>query len=76
MRGDEELRLKKEIRRLEEELYQKHNQLSSIRRKSGVKELGSDKTAWKREFDELIRRIGELSTGGDSVEDIRQERDR
>jgi len=31
---------------------------------------------WKKAISELIKLIGQSSTGGDSVEDIRKERDR
>ena len=76
MRQDDELQLINEIKRVESELYQKQNELSSLRLKRGIKNFGPDKAAWKREFDELIKRFGELSSGGDSVEDVRWERAR
>jgi hypothetical protein len=35
-----------------------------------------DAQGWQKVFSELIEEIGHLSTGGDSVEEIRKERDR
>ena len=74
MRQDDELQLMNEIKRVESELYQKQSELTTLRFMRGVKNFGPDKAAWKREFDKLIKRFGELSSGGDSVEDVRRER--
>ena len=76
MQEDDELQLINEIKRVEKELYQKQSQLSSLRCMRGAKDFGTDKAAWKREFEELIKRVGDLSSGGSSVEDIRRERER
>ncbi len=76
MQEDDELQLINEIKRVEKELYQKQSELSSLRCMRGVKSFGADKAAWRREFQKLIERVGQLSSGGESVEDIRQERER
>ena len=75
MQEHDELQLMNEIKRLEKELYRKQSQLSSLRCTRGVKDFGRDRAAWRREFDKLIKRFGELSSGGNSVQDVRRERD-
>lgn len=76
MQQDDELQLINEIKRVEKELYQKQSQLSSLRCMRGVEDFGADKAAWRREFEKLVKRVGDLSSGGSSVEDIRRERER
>jgi len=40
----------------------------------GAEDFASDKGTWMLEFDELIRRIGQVSQGGNSVEDVKREK--
>ncbi len=63
---------------MERELYLKRSQLASIEAMGPEmgKYSGLDSEKWKKVFSELIAEIGQLSTGGNSVEDIRNERER
>jgi len=78
---EKELKLKmiNEIKQLERELYLKKSRLSAIEvmepdTEDADKLLNPEE--WKQIFSRLIKRTGELSKGGDSVEDIRKERER
>jgi len=75
MNEEERLRLINEIKAAERDLYLKRSKLAAAELMEGPDDVGNDKKTWKREFDDLIRRIGQLSTGGNSVEDVRRERD-
>ncbi|HGJ65246.1 TPA: hypothetical protein ENS27_07630 [bacterium] len=78
MEREQKLKMINEIKILERELYQKKSRLSVI--ESTDQEIEADKILdseeWKRIFSRLIKRTGELSIGGDSVEDIKRERER
>jgi hypothetical protein len=78
MEKEQKLQIVNEIKRIERELYLKRSQLASaeaMEPEEGVYE-GLDSEEWKKVFSELIEQIGRLSTGGNSVEDIRKERER
>jgi len=72
-----ELKLIKEINRLERELAIKKARLAALDAKEStlkqLKKLSPEE--WKQEFDDLIKKIGECSSGGNSVEDQRKERE-
>ncbi len=61
-----------EIRQLEKELYLKRSILGSFEAMEDTdrEPFGRDQEKWKS----LIESIGEISTGKNSVEDMRQER--
>ncbi|MGQ9626373.1 MAG: hypothetical protein ACUVV0_05640 [Anaerolineae bacterium] len=71
-----------EIKRIEQELYLKRSQLAAAEAmKYGVTlpsllAEGFDVKEWKKVFSELIEKIGQFSSGSNSVEDIRMERQR
>ena len=71
-----------EIKKIERELYLKRSKLTADEAMEyGVTRPGLigqdlDSESWKKAFSELIRLIGMHSTGGDSVEDVREERQR
>jgi hypothetical protein len=64
-----------EIKQIERELYLKRSRLSAYRL-AKQKEDDTESEELKKKFDELIKKMGELSTGGNSVEDIKKERGR
>jgi hypothetical protein len=64
-----------EIKQIERELYLKRSRLSAYRL-TKQKEDDTESEELKKKFDELIKKMGELSTGGNSVEDIKKERGR
>jgi predicted nuclease with TOPRIM domain len=72
------LKLIKEINRLERELAAKKAQLAALEGKNSLLEQLKKRSPeeWQREFDDLIKEIGKHSSGGDSVEDQRRERER
>ena len=67
-----------EIKRIDRELYLKRSKLASVEAMEygakGPAGNGMDVEDWKRAISELVRLIGTHSTGGDSVEDVREER--
>jgi len=78
MEKEQKLRMFNEIKRMERELYLKRSQLAAVEAmepEAGVYE-GLDPDEWKKVFSQLIEEIGRLSTGGNSVEDIRRQRER
>ena len=78
MREDKKLQILDEIKRIERELYLKRSQLTSVDAtapETGVYE-GSDPGERKKVFSQLIKEIERLSTGGDSVEEIKRQRQR
>jgi len=82
MEREQRLRIIDEIKRIERELYLKRSQLASDEAmeydvtQSNLLGKGLDTNSWKKAFSELIEKIGLSSTGGDSVEDVRKERQR
>ena len=83
METKDKLQMIEEIKRMERELYLKRSKLASaeaMEYKMGETLLmvgeGLNAEKWKEALSELIRLIGMHSTGGDSVEDIRKERER
>ena len=78
MEKEQKLQLFNEIKQIERELYLKRSQLASaeaMEPDAGIYE-GLDPEEWKTVFSQLIEKIGRLSTGGNSVEDIKSERER
>lgn len=78
MEKEQKLQLFNEIKQIERELYLKRSQLASaeaMEPDAGIYE-GLDPEEWKKVFSQLIEEIGRLSTGGNSVEDIKRERER
>jgi len=82
MEKKQKLQIIEEIKRIERELYLKKTQLAAlealeygITRPSLLAE-GLDTQEWRKVFSELISLIGQQSTGGNSVEDIKMERER
>jgi hypothetical protein len=78
MEKEQRLQMLNEIRQIERDLYLKKSQLASaeaMKPEAGVYE-GLDPEEWKKVFSQLIEEIGRLSAGGNSVEDIRRERER
>ena len=78
MEKEEKLQILNEIKRVERELYLKRSQLAAVEAMEPEMDeyAGLDPEKWKKVFSDLIAEIGQLSTGGDSVEDIRKERER
>ena len=82
MEKEQKLQMISEIKRIERELYLKKSQLAAAEAQEyGVTSPsliaeGLDTKEWKKVFSELIEKIGLSSTGGNSVEDIRIERQR
>jgi len=74
----QKLKLIEEISRLERELAVKQARLAALDAKESplkqLKKLSPEE--WQQEFDNLIEEIGKHSSGGDSVEDQRRERER
>lgn len=75
--GNEELL--QQIRRLERELFLKKSQLAVAEtQKVGLSSLlgeGLDPANWQEIFAKLREKVGMLSKGGNSVADVRSERD-
>ena len=72
------LQMINEIKQIERELYLKRSQLASdeaMEYDTG-KYQKLDPKEWREVFSKLIEQIGLLSVGGDSVEEIRKERQR
>jgi hypothetical protein len=69
----------KEIRRLERELYLKKSRVAAAQKTPAVRSTllgeGLDPATWEKVFAELREKIGMFSKGGDSVADVRSERD-
>jgi hypothetical protein len=76
MEQEERLDLINEIKRIERELYLKRSQLAVSEGASSSAGIynGLDPTEWKQVFSRCIEQIGELSSGGNSVEDVAAER--
>jgi len=79
MEKAQKLKMIDEIKQLERELYLKKSRLSALEiigedKENDSKLLSPDE--WKQIFSRLIKLTGELSKGGNSVEDIRRERER
>ena len=83
--GDEQrIKIIDEIKHIERELYLKKSKLSSSEAMEygltlmlpylSAEGLNSEK--WKEVFTKLIEKIGDSSTGGDSVKEIHMERQR
>lgn len=76
------LEIIEEIKRIERELYLKKSKLTSIEAMEYGVTLpsligsGLNIEEWKKAISELTRLIGQSSAGGDSVEDVRRERER
>jgi hypothetical protein len=74
----EKIQLIEEIKQLEREIYLKKSKLKSMegfeQEKPFLNEAEIEK--WRKTIRELINRVGIYSRGGDSVEDIRKERER
>ena len=64
-----------EIKQIERELYLKRSRLSAYKLMM-QKENDTEYEDLKKIFDELIEEMGQLSTGGNSVDDIKKERGR
>jgi hypothetical protein len=64
-----------EIKQIERELYLKRSRLASYK-SAGNNKDDTESEALKKRFAEYIKRVGQLSTGGNSVEDVRKERSR
>ncbi len=76
------LELIEEIKRIERVLYLKKSKLASIEAMeydetiSSLVGSGLNTEEWKKTISKLIRLIGQSSIGGDSVEDVRKEREK
>jgi hypothetical protein len=78
MEQEQRLNLINEIKQIERELYLKRSQLAVSEEASSGAGIykGLDPTEWKQIFSHCIEQIGELSGGGNSVEDVASERQR
>jgi len=82
METKHKLQIINEIKQLERELYLKRSQLASEEAmtygttRPALIGKGLDTKSWKEAFSELICLIGMQSNGGDSVEDLKKERQR
>jgi len=82
MEPKEKLQMIEEIKRMERELYLKRSKLASTEAmeygatRPSLIGQGLNADDWKKALSELINLIGMHSAGGDSVEDIRKERER
>jgi len=82
MTKDQKLQIIEEIKRMERELYLMKTRLSVLEAlelndsKTSVVDREEDKQKWKKTFSELIKLIGDQSVGGNSVEEIKTERER
>lgn len=77
MEQEERLNLINEIKQIERELYLKRSQLASSESMdgSGIYQ-GLNPAEWKHVFSRSIEEIGQVSSGGNSVEDVAAERQR
>ena len=78
MEQEQILNLINEIKRIERELYLKRSQLASAEAMlddTGIYK-GLDPAEWKQVFSRCIEQVGQLSIGGNSVQDIAAERQR
>lgn len=78
MEKERKLQMLNEIKQIERELYLKRSQLASaeaMEPEAGVYE-GLDPEEWRKIFSRLTEEIGRLSTGGNSVEDIKRQREK
>jgi hypothetical protein len=78
MEQEQRLSLINEIKKIERELYLKRSQLAAseeISSGAGIYK-GLDPTEWKQVFSRCIDQVGELSIGGNSIEDVAAERQR
>ena len=73
---EEKLQMINEIKQIERKLYLKRSQLAAVEAMAHDIDAykGLDTEEWNRIFSRWIEQIGQLSTGGNSVEDIRRER--
>jgi hypothetical protein len=78
MEQEQKLNLINEIKQIERELYLKRSQLAVSEETSAGASIykGLDPSEWQQVFSRCIEQIGELSSGGNSVEDIASERQR
>ncbi|MDQ1266205.1 MAG: hypothetical protein QG635_1357 [Bacteroidota bacterium] len=86
MKSDGKLELINEIKALERSLYSKKSKLGSLEAMDSfatetmlphfIGGHGLDTSEWKKDFKKLISTVGDASTGGNSVEDIHNERNR
>ena len=77
MEQEQRLDLINEIKQIERELYLKRSQLASSEDADGIGIYkGLDSTHWKQVFSRCIEEIGQLSAGGNSVDDVATERQR
>lgn len=77
MEQEQRLNLINEIKQIERELYLKRSQLASSESMdgSGIYQ-GLNPAEWKHVFSRCIEEIGQVSSGGNSVEDVAAERQR
>ncbi len=76
MEQEQRLSLINEIKQIERELYLKRSQLAASEETSAAIYKGLDPSEWQQVFSRCIEQIGELSSGGNSVEDVASERQR
>ena len=78
MTRSQKLQLLQDIGRLEKELLIKKRALAAVqeRRHSPKKSKKSGESDPQKVLARLVKRVGELSSGGNSVEDQRRERER
>jgi hypothetical protein len=78
MEQEQKLNLINEIKQIERELYLKRSQLAASEETSIGASIyrGLDSSEWQQVFSRCIEQIGELSSGGNSVEDMAAERQR
>ena len=76
------LQMIEEIKRIERELYLKKSQLAASEAQEygpilpSLLAKGADASEWSKVFSTIIEKIGLLSSGGNSVVDIKLERQR
>ena len=79
MEVKQKLQMIDEIRKIERELYLKKSQLAAAESREYGAALpsllieGLDTKEWKKAFSGLIEKIGLLSDGGNSVEDVKMD---
>jgi DNA repair exonuclease SbcCD ATPase subunit len=77
MSGSQRLQILEEIKRLEQEIERLKKLLASDEAEQRKQEESTDDAAATRtSLADLVRAIGKLSKGGNSVEDTHQERER
>ena len=77
MEEEQRLNLINEIKQIERELYLKRSQLAAGETGIGAGIYkGLDPAEWQQVFSRCIQQIGQLSSGGNSVEDVAAERHR